>query len=56
VAPQSTLETETMSNYALRLPESLKQAAQRIAGTNKVDNKAPIVGDEWTKSVKKRSA
>ena len=87
-----------MSNYALRLPESLKQAAKRIAATDdttmnqffvvaiaekisametaqffekraasasttaaqaawdKVGKKAPVAGDDWTKSVKKRTA
>ena len=86
-----------MSNYALRLPESLKQAAKRIAASDdttmnqffvvaiaekisametaqfferraasasrpaaqaawdKVGNKAPVAGDEWTKSVNKRA-
>jgi len=86
-----------MSNYALRLPESLKQAAKRIAASDdttmnqffvvaiaekisametaqffekraasastpsaqaawdRVGNKAPVAGDNWTKPASKRA-
>ena len=70
-----------MSNYALRLPESLKQAANRIAekisametakffekraasadtsaaqaAWDKVGDHAPMVGDHWTKPLRKRA-